>query len=452
MLKEKEILKWITADRASEQKRLAAMGLRYYDGDHDIKNYRLYYYNADGELVEDRTRSNVKIPHPFFTELVDQQVQYMLSGKEGFIRSPDPGLQAQLDVYFNHNVDFAAELYELVTGAVVKGCEYMYAYKNREGRLDFQCADSMGVIEVPAEKSSDGGEYLIYWFMQRAGRRADGEMVMRIQVWDQDETWFYIRDRRGRLIPDPEVMGPNPRGHVTFEQDGELCCRGLGFIPFFRLDNGKRRISGLRPIKEIIDDYDLHACALSNNLRDFDTPLYAVKGFLGDDLDELIQNIRVKKHIGLDENGGVEVKTVEIPYAARQVKLELDEKNIYRFGMGFNAAQVGDGNITNVVIKSRYALLDLKCSKMEIHLRQFLRRILRVVLAEINEMQGTDYGMKDVWFDFGREIMTNAADNAEIALKEAETKKVKLETMLAAETLLGEDAVKEAAQQLLSGR
>lgn len=88
----------------------------------------------------------------------------------------------------------------------------------------------------------------------------------------------------------------------------------------------------------------------------------------------MIQNVKVKKHIGVDADGGVDIKTVDIPYEARKVKLELDEKNIYRFGMGFNSAQLGNGNITNIVIKSRYALLDLESNKLEIRLKQFLRR------------------------------------------------------------------------------
>ena len=88
-----------------------------------------------------------------------------------------------------------------------------------------------------------------------------------------------------------------------------------------------------------------------------------VSGYGGTDMTELMQNIKTKKVIGTGESGGVDMKTVEVPYEARKVKLELDKENIYQFGMGFNAAQVGDGNITNVVIKSRYALLDIKVRK-----------------------------------------------------------------------------------------
>ncbi len=172
---------------------------------------------------------------------------------------------------------------------------------------------------------------------------------------------------------------PHCRYDITYKKIGDDALYydgngGYGFIPFFRLDSNRKQVSGLKPIKALIDDYDLMACGLSNNLQDIGEGLYVVKGFQGADLDEMIQNVKVKKHIGVDADGGVDIKTVDIPYEARKVKLELDEKNIYRFGMGFNSAQLGDGNITNIVIKSRYALLDLESNKLEIRLKQFLRR------------------------------------------------------------------------------
>lgn len=88
MIKIDEIKKYISDDFNSEVKRKARKAVGYYEGKHDIQRMRLFYYNADGELVEDTTRSNIKISHPFFTELVDQQVQYMLSG-DSFIKSDD---------------------------------------------------------------------------------------------------------------------------------------------------------------------------------------------------------------------------------------------------------------------------------------------------------------------------------------------------------------------------
>ena len=278
MLSPAEIRTFIDSDSASTRKQLARQGQRYYEGDHDIRNYRLFFINADGTPQEDKNRSNIKISHPFFTELVDQEAQYMLSGQEAFVRSDIPELQKALDDYFNE--DFTAELYEVITGAVAKGFEYMYAYKDADGRTRFQAADGLGVVEVRAKDTDDGCEYVIYWY-------------------------------------------------------------------------------------------------------------------------------------------------------------------IYRFGMGFNAAQVGDGNVTNVVIKSRYALLDLKCNKLEIRLKQFMRKLLKIVLAEINESGGTDYQMQDVYFDFRREVMANALDNAQIALTDAQKQQAQVNTLLALADVLDDETLLE---------
>ena len=429
MLTVQEIKTFIDNDRTSIKKQLAEVGQRYYEADHDIKNYRIFFIDADGQLQEDKNKSNIKISHPFFTELVDQEVQYMLSGKDGFVKSDLPELQQELDAYFNENEDFAAELTELLTGAISKGFEHMYAYKNEEGRTAFQCADSMGVVEVRAKDTDDGCEYVIYWYVDRVGK--DNKKIKRIQVWDNTQTHFFCQVDDGQIEKDASVE-LNPRPHAIYKKDGDKSTyyESYGFIPFFRLDNCKKQFSGLKPIKHLIDDYDLMSCGLSNNIQDTNEALYVVKGFQGDNLDELMVNMKAKKHVGVDDDGGVEIHTIDIPYQARQTKLDLDEKNIYRFGMGFNSAQLGDGNITNIVIKSRYALLDLKCNKLEIRLKQFMRKLLKVVLKEINDLNSTDYQMKDVYFDFEREVMTNASDNAQIELTDAQRKQVEITTLL----------------------
>lgn len=438
MLTIEEITRFIEYDNSSEKKLHAKKGVRYYEAEHDIRHYRIFYYNADGQLVEDTTRSNVKISHPFFTELVDQAVQYMLSGKNGFVKSKIPELQSLMDEYFNENEYFMSELYELLTGTITKGFEYMYAYKNEEDKISFQCADSVGVIEVRAKETDDNCDYIIYWYIDRIGK--DKKKVKKIQVWNEVETHYFIQEEEGKIELDKNVA-INPKPHTMYTVGNVQYSEGLGFIPFFRLDNNKKQFSALKPIKDLIDDYDIMSCGLSNNLQDAQEYLVVVSGFQGNNLDELITNSKTKKHIGVDENGGVEFKTVDIPYEARKIKLELDEKNIYRFGMGFNSAQMGDGNITNIVIKSRYALLDLKCNKLEIRLKQFMRNILKVVLDEINTLNGTDYRQKDVYFEFEREVMTNASDNAAIKKTEAETNQIVINTLLDLATTLDNETI-----------
>ena len=87
MLSVAEIKKFIDDDISSEKKKLAAIGQKYYEAEHDILKKRLFYFNSEGDLVEDIYLSNIKIPHAFFTELSDQLSAYMLSFTENPIRA-----------------------------------------------------------------------------------------------------------------------------------------------------------------------------------------------------------------------------------------------------------------------------------------------------------------------------------------------------------------------------
>lgn len=438
MLTEAEIKKLIDDDAVSEKKRMANIGHRYYKSDHDILQYRMFYYNADGVLVEDRVRSNSRICHPFFTELVDQLASYVLSFEEKPIQAKDnaDGLQDHLDEYFDD--EFWAEIQELITGTNAKGFEYLYGFKGEGDRLHFRCADSLGVVEVRAKDTDNNCEHVIYWYVERVG--IDKKLIKRIEVYDKDQIWFYNQVDDGELELDEDVPF-NPMPNIVWKHKKTEVYYGssLGFIPFWRLDNCREQTNGLKPIKGLIDDYDLMQCGLSNNLQDFDKPIHLVRGFQGDNLDELQQNIRTKKILGVDDGGGLDILTVDVPYQARVTKAVEDEKNIYRFGMGFNSAQAGDGNITNVVIRSRYTLLDLKAKKLITRLKRFLKDIIRVVLDEINTKHGTDYQYSDVIVDFKPVILTNDQENAQIAQIEAQTKQIELNNILNVATMIGDE-------------
>ena len=438
-----EIKRFMDDDISSEKKRRAAEGERYYNAEHDILKSRLFYFNADGKLVEDTTRANIKIVHPFFTILADQLSAYMLSAKENPIQAKkkDDGLQDLLDERFDD--DFWSEIGELITGAYTKGFDYVYRYKNRDNKSVYQCADSMGVVEVPAKDADDGQDHVIYWYVDRIEKGK--KTVKKIQDWTKAESLYYVQTGNGSIEKD-ETVEYNPRPHVVFADPatGQKMGKPFGHIPFWRLDYNKKQISGLKPIKGLIDDYDLHACSLSNNLKDFDTPLYVVSGFQGNNLDELQQNLKTKKIVGVDSEGGIDVKTVEIPYQARKEKLEIDERNIYIFGMGFNPAQVGDGNITNIVILSRYTLLDLKKSKLEKRLKKLLKQFVKIELDEINSENGTDYQLSDVKIDLTPDIPTNESENIQNEKAKAEIQQIKINTILNIAANIGDEEALKA--------
>lgn len=449
MLTESEIKRFIDDDASSERKKFAAVGQRYYEADHDIMRCRLFYYNDDGKLVEDTFRSNIKISHPFFTELVDQLAPYMLSNDENPIRAKDnaDGLQEYLDLYFDD--EFWAEISELITGAYSKGFEYIYAYMGADNRLVFQCADSMGVVEVRESDTDDGCKYVIYWYIDRIEKGK--KEIKRIQVWSEKETAYFVQSGNGKIVPDASAA-VNPRPHVVFTdpKSGQKMGYGLGYIPFWRLDNNRKRFSGLKPIKNLIDDYDLMQCGLSNNLTDFDTPLHVVSGYNGDNLDELQTNLKTKKLVGVDAEGDIQVRTVDIPYQARKAKADEDEKNIYRFGMGLNMFGLKDTSATtNMAIKAAYTLLELKAEKLEKRLRKLLKDIIKPVLAEINAVNKTDYQLSDIKFNFDRNIMTNETENIANDKVKAETKQLEVNTILNVAANVGDDQTLKALCEVM---
>lgn len=441
MLTTDEIKLFMDEDAASTKKHFARTGERYFDGDHDIKKYRLFFFNADGQLVEDKTRSNVKIPHPFFKELTEQATQYILSGSEQFVLSDVPELQKELDEYFNYNDAFVDELSDVINDCQTKGFGYMYAMKGADDKLHFTCADAIGVVEVEDRFADDGKNHVIYWYIDRIDK--DGKRIKKIMDWDDEQVYYYIQTDEGKIEKDLDVE-INPRPHILYQLEGDekTYYETLGFLPFFRLDNNKKQLNNLKPIKELIDDYDLMASSLSNNLIDFDTPIHVIKGFEGDNLDELQQNLKTKKIIGVGSDGGIETHTVDIPHAARQAKLDLDERNIYRFGMGLNLSGLKDTSATtNIAIKAAYSLLDLRCNHLERNIKRFLRKLIRVVISEINEQKGTDYQDTDVYFEFKHQVMSNEQENIQNEKTEAEKKQVEINTLLGLANVLDDETI-----------
>lgn len=437
MLTKAEIKQFIDEDAVSELKQMAQVGQDYYESKHDILKHKMVYFNDDGNLVEDKIRANVRISHPFFKVLVDQLPAYMLSQDDNPIRATEQaeGLQEMLDEYFDE--EFWAEFGDCIGGSYAKGSEYMYGYKNEDDRLTFECADSMGVVEVRAKDASDGKEHRIYWYIDRIEKGQ--KKIKRIQDWDEECVYFYIQEDDGSIIEDASAE-VNPRPHTIYvDEKGNKGGLSLGFIPFWRLDFNRKRITGLMPIKPVIDDYDMMLCGLSNNLTDADFPIYFVKGFQGDNLDELSQNLRTKKTIGADADGGMEVHTVNIPYEARKTKAEIDKENIFTFGFGFNPAQMGDGNITNVVILSRYTLLDLKAQNFLKKCKRLLKKLLKVVLAEINEKNGTDYQLNQIYFDFKFKVPANETENISNEQVKAQTQSIVLNNILNVAAQIGDE-------------
>lgn len=428
--------KAIDDDNASTAKTKAKEGQRYYEYEHDILKNRIFYFDDNGTLKEDTYASNIKIPHAFHTELVDQKVQYLLSNPVEF-EVEDEAFKEYLAEYYDE--DMQVILQELLEGSSNKGFEYVFARTTVENKLSFQVADSLKTF--PVYDNANEMQAVIRHYVKEIEKDGKKETVTYAEIWTAEDVTFYVKNKDEQFKLD-ENRETNPRPHVLGkDSDGKLYSRSYNQIPFYRLSNNKRETTDLEPIKALIDDYDIMAAYLSNNLQDFADAIYVVKGFRGDDLSELRQNIKAKKTVGVGADGGVDIKTVEIPYQARQAKLDIDKEAIYKFGMGFDSSQVGDGNITNIVIKSRYSLLDMKANKAEVRLRAMLKWMNELIVEDINRRYSKAYDSADIKINIIREAMVNENDLANNEKTKAETKSIIIETILAAAPRLDDESV-----------
>lgn len=439
MLSTEEIKQFILEDRASLKKKMAREGLRYFEGDNDIKQYRVFYYNNDGKLIEDTKSAGGRAASGFFAENIQQKTQFTLSPEGKLVRSDIPELQEELDKRFDD--EFDSEVSDVLDYGSAEGFSYFYRYADKDLISKFRFAEGLNVIEVEAKYASDKKDHIIFYYTDKVKTvGGETELVVKIQDWDSEFTYFYIEENNDIKIDTTVEL--NPRPHILYNQNGKQYYETFGAIPFYRYDNNKKQVSDLKAIKEYIDSYDIINYGLFDNILSLSEGYFCVKGFQGDNIDELVTSLKTKHHIGVPENGDLAVHTVDIPYEARKVKMELDKENIYQFGMSFNPTQVGDGNITNVVIKSRYGLLDIKCSHCARQLKKTLKQMVKDVLDEINEANNTDYSLKDVWFNLDdREVITNELDNAQIDQYKAQTEQLKINTLLNIQTLLDNETI-----------
>lgn len=431
----------ISADSISKRKPRKAM--EYYNYRHDILDNVILYMDKNGNITEDKHSTNTKIPHPFFTELVDQTVGYILANPPEMATGDDV-FDEYLKEYWTDDMHVLVQ--EALEGSSIKSHEYVFVRMTQDDKITFQISDSLKTFEI----FDDAGDRVGIGRHYTRPVRVRNELVdvNHFEIWTEQDVTFYIenKDKKWELNTNVAI---NPRPHVLatqIEDDNDepvVMGRSYGRIPFFRLKNNKQLMTDLEPIKELIDDYDIMACYLSNNLQDFNEVLYVVSGYKGSDKAELYEAIKGRKMVKTGEGGDVDIKTVDVPVEGRKAKLAIDKEAIYKFGMGFDSSQISDssGNVTNVQILAGYELLNMKASKKEKYLRELIRWMNELIVEDINRRIDAEYDHNQIKVTFERETTVNRQESANVEKVEADTKKTMIDTILQIQSLLDAETI-----------
>lgn len=216
-----------------------------------------------------------------------------------------------------------------------------------------------------------------------------GDAVTRYEVWDDQEVAYLVR---------PAVTVQQPKPQIEFEalpQGGyNVQPHQYGRIPFIEFQNNAHAVGDLPMYKDIIDALDKLVSGFCNDVDDLQEIIWVIKNYGGErsetDVDaegneiqkpvDLLQMLKAKKWVAVDENGGVDTVRGDIPYEARSALRDILNEEFWPAAMAVNPNPEKVGNQSGEFMEHLFNLLELKAGLMETEFRDSIDEFLRAVL------------------------------------------------------------------------
>lgn len=422
----RDIGKYIDEFKHTKTYKHIQLGNAYYDSENtEIMNRRKQFYTEQGP-VTDPYKANHKLASSFYKIIIKQLVGYLL-GNGVTLTSPTqnamiPLVQDILGKKFNNKVS------KWATEAAKTGVGWLHPYIDDMGKFQYDIIPSDQVaFHMEADNDSEIDKVVRFYTINYEGTKTECS-----EVWSEtDVTYYYKKGDKWVLCgvyaegqmedDDPTMVMVNPQPHITRitrygDRVENITGQGWGKVPFIPLWFDGDKSYQLKPIKRHIDGYDIVQSDFMNNLDDIQDAFWILKGYEGEDLMTFMQDVKRYKALKVGEGGDAHTETVEIPTEAREKMLSALRKDIFFFGMAVDPDQVGDGNITNVVIKSRYANLDLKANDFEYQVEEAIQELMWFVNAymSIYNMGSLD----DYELGFNRSMVINEVETMEMVSKQ----------------------------------
>jgi SPP1 family phage portal protein len=404
----------IQQDSISEFKTNMFYGKEYYKSKNIVINQRTFEYAlSNGKSIVDEWRSNNKIPHGFLKEIVDQKLNYSLS-KPVNINNAD-NIKEVLDINeFISEIGFESSL---------KGVGWLFLNYNSKGKLGYKIIKSEEIIPIYDTQYEDDLLQVIRYYSIQVLEGNQLKSRYKVELWDKEKVTYYVQNSDGNFILD-SLIGINPTFHwsiTTYELNEPVSIEGnsWGIVPFIPLWNNPDHLTDLNPIKPHIDMFDKINSDFSNNLEDLQDSVMKLVNYGGmtDRLDEFLEYLKKYKVLPLDSQGDAEYMTLDIPVEAKKTMLQSLRDSIFEFGQAVDLNKVGDGNITNIVIKSRYSGLDLKANDFEKSITKFLKSVFEFVNIYLANSGKQQDDIKKIEITFNRSIIVNNNEIVDIAVK-----------------------------------
>lgn len=330
----------------------------------------LYYYKPQVKIEDEvilvgnnivHKRKNNGIYVNYFKQLVTQKIDYLLAGA---VTVDESLINLQIDV--NDLLD------NVMLNASLDSITWTYLYIDPiTNKIQWAIVPDAEIIPFYDSYGKILEQLIRYYPIS--------DKETRIEIWTKNDVTFFT-------IDDKNIISTEARCHYQVESvyNGEvedIQYKSFGFIPFIPCYNNKDKTSDSADIECLITVYNDICTGFIDNIKKFQEAILKLTNYTGtqESLREFLDNVNKNGIVGMPEGGDLEQMAVDIPVEARTTLLTILKEAIYNIGRGMNPDQLGDGNITNVVIKARYQQLSFKSSDCEKRIRVFYTQLINVL-------------------------------------------------------------------------
>ncbi len=447
----------ISRDIASPGKHSMAEGVNYYNCRHDILDHVNYYW-LDGQKIQDKAKSNIRLSHPFHKILVDQKAAYLAGSPivvtvaEPDVEDPknltpeevtakDSAQQFQEELMDQLTDEFDDLVADWIIGAANKGIEWVHFYISNSGELEYTIIPAEQIIPVYDTQYQKELLYVIrFYTYDLIDDKGTTVQPYKVEWWTKDGVEYWSQQLNNNFVHDPDYeINPGPHW-FSFNTSSPATkeMHGWGRVPFVPLMNNSQGHTDLRPIKALIDAYDGVKSGWINDLSDFQEMIYVLKGYEGlrnesqkgyHELALFVENLKSQKVIAVAEDGAVNTLKVDIPVEAKEKFLGITRKEIFYFGEGIDVDNENFRSPSGIALKFLYSSLDLKVSRLERKLKKALECFMWFVVKYINEKENTSFDNEEIIYTMNKAVIFN--------------EKEKIDSLVASEGMLSKQTILE---------
>ena len=369
--KEAFIINAITEFKCSDRFTRAIDAQSYYRGVNTTINNRTPMRYGKNGLTRDYTKTNNKISNGFFPKIIKQEVGYLLGN----------GLTTDDKIKKGLGKKFDSKLMTVGTYACVDSIGWAYCFINSKGQFDIQMWRGTEAFPLYDERTGSIMAVIRFWQLQE-------DKPIYVELYEEDGKTEYKSNSQSASIVNLEVTKPKApyiikkTKTILGEEVAEENFSVLPVFPLFANDIEESEFSN--SLKTNIDLYDIILSDFGNNLEDNRDVYWVLKNYNGQDIEAFHRDFKEYKALKVEDDGDATPHTLEVPYQAREVALEIIRKEIYADAMALDTSVLSGGSLTNVAIKANMQDLDLKTDGFEACVTDFVDNIINLYLEYSN--------------------------------------------------------------------